>query len=192
MNQTTIFILLVFTLAVTPKATIAEPIVELKTDYYLISGETAAEIRDSMDRKRPIRENGLSYDAHTDWFVKWNFWWGQPNDSCTITRVTTKLNIQFILPELNGTSTLAEALRHKWKIYMEALLRHEDGHRNISIRAANEIENKILNMASRPTCERLEIDANQIGNSLLRKFRAIEEEYDRNSNHGMNDGAVFP
>jgi len=192
MNRITIIILILFALSVTPKSAISAPIVKLKTDYYLISGGTASEIRNDIDRKTPIRESRASHDAHTDWFVKWNYWWDQSNGLCTITKVETKVNIQFILPKLKTSSTLPKALRQKWKIYMTALLRHEDGHKNISIRAANEIESKILNMASRRTCKQLEIDVNHIGNKTLKKFRAIEKEYDRKSNHGMNDGAVFP
>ena len=171
MNQIAIFILLLFTLSVTPKSAIAAPIVKLKTDYYLISGGTASEIRNNIDRKTPIRENGTSYDAHTDWFVKWNYWWDHSNGLCTITKVETKVNIQFILPKLKTSSTLPKALRKKWKTYMKALLRHEDGHKNIGIRAANEIESKILNMASRRTCKQLEIDANHIGNKTPRIHR---------------------
>jgi len=137
MNQIAIFILLLFTLSVTPKPAIAVPIVKLKTGYYLIHGETAIEIRNNIDRKTPIRENGTSYDAHTDWFVQWNYWWEQSNGLCTITKVETRVNIQFILPKMKTSSTLPKLLREKWRTYMKALLRHEDGHKNIGIRAAN-------------------------------------------------------
>ncbi len=164
----------------------------LKTDYYLIGGRTASEIRNNIDREKPVRENGAGYDAYTEWFVEWNYWWDQSNDSCTIKKVETKVDVQFILPKLKTSGTLPKVLRQKWETYMKALLRHEDGHKNISVRAANEIESNILNMTSRRTCRKLEIDANHIGNELLKKYRVIEKEYDRKSNHGMNDGAVFP
>jgi len=192
MNQITIFVLLVFSLAVTSESAISAPIVKLKTDYYLITGGTANEIRSNIDRKTPVRVNGTNYDAHTAWFVKWNYWWDQSNGSCAVTKAETKVNIQFILPKLETSSTLPKALRQKWETYMKALLRHEDGHKNIGVRAANEIESEILNMASRQTCKQLDIDANRIGNETLGKFRAIEKEYDRRSNFGMNDGAMFP
>jgi len=186
------FILLFFTLSITHAVAIAAPTVNLKTDYYLVGGETENEIRNSIDRETPVRVKGVSYDAYTDWFVKWNYWWGQSNGLCAITKVETKVSIQFVLPKLKTSDTLPKPLKKKWDIYMKALLSHEDGHKNVSISAANEIESNILNMMPRHTCKQLEVDANHIGNKTLKKFRAIEKEYDRKSNHGVNDGATFP
>ena len=40
---------------------------------------------------------------------------------------------------------------------MKALLHHEGGHKNLGVRAANEIEREIGNMAARSTCKQLEI-----------------------------------
>ncbi len=192
MNRISTFIFFILSLAITLTSSISAPVVKSKTDYYLVSGKTTDQIRSSINRNTPVHENGTIYDARTDWFVEWNFLWNQSNASCTITKIRTEVNIQFILPKLQTLGTLPKNLRRKWETYMQALLRHEDGHMNIGIRAANEIERKILNMTSRRTCNKLEIDANHIGNELLKKFRAIEKEYDRKSNHGRNDGTLFP
>ncbi len=192
MNQIMFFTISLFILAVAPEPATSAPIVKLNTDYYLVTGGTAGEIRENIDRKTPVRENGSTYDARTDWLVKWSYLWDQSDGLCAITKVETEVNIQFILPKLKTSTALPKVLSKKWEVYMKALLRHEDGHKSIGVRAANEIERNILNMGSRRTCKKLETDANHIGDKLLNKFRAIEKEYDRKSNHGMNDGAVFP
>lgn len=178
--------------AVTSIGALASPIVKVKTDYYSVSGKTAQEIRNDLNRKTPIQENGVKYDGYTSWFVKWNFWWRESNRRCSITTVKTKVDIQYTLPKLEVAITLPQPLQQKWDNYMQALIAHEAGHKNIGVRAANEIEQKIKNMASRPTCKQLEVDANHLGYETIQKYNRLDREFDRLTNHGVNDGAVFP
>jgi len=181
-----------FTILAMPTLAVSEPIVDIKTDYYLVSGKTASGIRNNLNMKTPIREGGIKYDARTDCFVKWNFWWNEYNGLCTITKVKTSVDVQYVLPKLDTSIFLPKSLKRKWGTYMKALLQHEGGHKDLGVRAANEIEKKIGNMAARSSCKQLEIDANRIGDKILEKFRDLEKEFDSKSNHGTKDGAVFP
>ncbi len=192
MCQIMIFILLLFTLSVTPEPAMAAAVVRSTTDYYLVSGTTADEIRSDLDMKTPVRENGTSYDAHTEWFVKWNFQWSESNGLCKITKIKTRVDVQYILPKLKTSKTLPKPLKQKWETYMKALSDHENGHRDIGVRAANEIEKEIGSMVPRRSCRQLETDANDSGDKIIGKFRRLEKEFDRKSRHGMNDGAMFP
>ena len=188
----TMFILVAFTLAGMSMLAVSTPIIDLKTDYYQVNGVTPSEIRDDLDMKTPIREDGLNYDAHTDWFVKWDFWWNESNGQCTITKVTTRVDVEYILPKLTISRALPKSLKKKWEVYMKALLHHEDGHKDIGVRAANEIEKEIGNMTTRRTCKQLEIDANRLGHKIIEKFRGFDEKFDRKSDHGAKNGATFP
>ncbi|PCI43535.1 MAG: hypothetical protein COB41_06815 [Proteobacteria bacterium] len=47
-------------------------------------------------------------------------------------------------------------------------------------------------MQARRTCKQLETDANRIAEGIIEKFKIIEKDYDSHTNHGMNDGAIFP
>ncbi len=170
----------------------SEPTVNIKTDYYFVSGNTASEIRNDLDMKTPIRERGIKYDARTNCDVKWHLWWNESNGLCTITKVKTRVDVQYVLPKLKTSIFLSKSLKQKWETYMKALLHHENGHKNLGVRAANEIELEIGKMAARSTCKQLEIDANRIGNTILEKIRGLEKEFDRKTNHGINEGAVFP
>ena len=79
-----------------------------------------------------------------------------------------------------------------WDTYYAALFDHELGHRNLGSRAAAEIENQVLNMGTRDSCEQLESDANEIGKSVIARYSRFEKDYDLTTNHGLNTGAVFP
>jgi predicted secreted Zn-dependent protease len=192
MNQITIFILAVFTLIAMPIRAVSAPVVDVKKDYYWVSGRTARDIRNDLNMKTPVREDGMKYDARTDWFVKWTFWWNESSSLCTIIKVETRADIHYVLPKLRRSGWIPNSLKQKWESYMKALLHHENEHKDLGVRAAREIEKEIGNMAARRACKQLEIDANRLGHKIMKKFNDLEREYDRKTNHGMNDRAVFP
>jgi len=96
MNRITMFIFMAVTILAMPMLAVSEPIVDIKTDYYLVSGKTASEIRNDLNMKTPIREGGIKYGARTDCSVKWNFWWNEYNGLCTITKVKTSVDVQLM------------------------------------------------------------------------------------------------
>ena len=75
---------------------------------------------------------------------------------------------------------------------MEALVRHESGHKDIAVALATEIERTLQVMAPHATCQQLESDANHAGHAILEKAGRLHKEYDRRTRHGKNNGAVFP
>ena len=175
-----------------PLAAIAETETRVNNVYYMVEGETAEDIWTDVLAKTPVHQNGKRYAAHTKWKVNWRFWWQENGNSCEITRVTTGLEVTYTLPRLKQTSSMPDSVVAHWDKYYAALFDHELGHKDLGSRAATEIENKILNMAPRDSCERLESDANEIGKSMISKYSRIEKDYDHTTNHGLNAGAVFP
>ena len=175
-----------------PLAAIAGTETRVNNVYYMVEGETAEDIWTDVLAKTPVHQNGKRYAAHTKWKVNWRFWWQENGNSCEITRVTTGLEVTYTLPRLKQTSSMPDTVVAHWDKYYAALFDHELGHKDLGSRAATEIENKILNMAPRDSCERLESDANEIGKSMISKYSRIEKDYDHTTNHGLNAGAVFP
>ena len=191
MIQTATLMLLALTLSGMPMVALSRPIVDTKNHYYYVNGRTASEIRNDINRNTPFGRGSKKYDAHTDWHVNWHFRWNKSGGLCRITKVWTRVNVQYTLPKLNDSAALPRPLQQKWNTYYEALIRHEEGHGNIGVRAANEVENEIRNMPAQPNCRQLEIDANRLGNEIIDKYHELEKEYDRKTNHGMKDGAAF-
>jgi len=170
----------------------AGPVVDTEKKYYLVNGQTEKEIRTDLNEKTPIHEGGKSYDAYTKWDVTWRFWWNESSGACEITKLTTKVDIKYTLPKHAAADSLGAGLKKRWKTYRKALIKHEEGHKDFGINAAKGIEDRINSMGVRLTCKQLEGDANEIGNSILAEYRQLEINYDRETNHGMNDGAKFP
>jgi predicted secreted Zn-dependent protease len=165
----------------------AEPIVNTETHYYLVDGKNAQAIRKDMNAKR-----SGSYDAYTSWRVNWHFYWNNNRSSCTLTKLDTKVAVKFTLPKLATDSVATVDAKQRWDSYYTALIAHENGHRDFGVKAATAIEAGLLAMGKRDNCKNLEKEANGLAHSLLANAIADEKQYDIDTHHGMNDGAVFP
>ncbi|EIJ41876.1 putative secreted Zn-dependent protease [Beggiatoa alba B18LD] len=165
----------------------ARPDINTETYYYIVDGKDAKAIRKDLNEKRQG-----NYDAYTKWSVKWRFFWDKKPDECTINRVTTTVDVKFTLPKLAKDTIANQDAQNRWKRYYKALIDHENGHRDYGIKAANEIEEALLNMDSYETCADLEEAANALAHDIVDENIAENKQYDIDTNHGMNDGAVFP
>ena len=150
-------------------------------DYYDIEGQTVDELRDQMNTHGVVWTNGNTYDAFTAWHVKWNF-----------RSVDTTLNVELRLPRWKNYVDGPADLRKKWNVYMRLLRKHENGHKDIAIKAATEIEKSIAELEPAATCEELADTANELGRRILSKHADKEKEYDAQTNFGETQGAVFP
>jgi predicted secreted Zn-dependent protease len=170
----------------------AEPDVQTSKNYYAVSGMTADDIRASLTRNSPVTYKGKKHDARTDWQVSWNYYWHETPRDCKLTRVNTSLEVSYTLPRLTTVAKLEEPLKSRWNNYYEALLQHEQGHQNFGLESAREIETTLHALGPRKDCETLQNDANSVGHRILQKYAALEKSYDRETNHGIKNGAVFP
>lgn len=170
----------------------AAPEQRLNNVYYSVTGDTAEDLWADVMTKTPVAHNGNKYVAYTRWQVNWRFWWHDDGSTCEINKVKTSLDITYTLPRLEPTSTTPDTVAKRWEGYYAALFEHEQGHKDLGLQAANEVENGILAMGPRDSCAQLELDANNIGKKVIDRYGQIEKEYDRSTNHGLNTGAVFP
>jgi len=170
----------------------AEPTVMINYDYYDIEGRTAAELREQMNIYGVAWTDGNIYDAYTGWDVKWNYQYRLIDESCSILSVTTTLTVVFRLPRWVNYATGTAVLKKKWDAYMQSLRLHENGHKDIGVKAAAEIEKSIAELKPAETCNDLAETANQLGRRIISENAATEREYDAQTNFGETQGAVFP
>ncbi len=175
------------TLVLVVNAAYAKPVVNTETHYYLVDGKDARAIRRDMNTKRQGK-----YDAFTSWWIKWHFYWNTEDGLCKLTRVTTHVDIKFTLPKLMPETRADEDAKQRWDSYYAALIAHENGHRDLAIEAAAEIEAALLELEAVDNCKRLEKDANRLAHRIVDDYSLRQKRYDAKTNHGMNDGAVFP
>jgi predicted secreted Zn-dependent protease len=170
----------------------ADPTITINYDYYDIEGQTAAELRDQMDRNGVLWTDGNIYDAYTGWNVNWNYRYRVTDFQCSIRSVTTTLDVEIRLPRWINYASGSSALKRKWDLYMQSLRQHEKGHKDLGVEAAVEIEQSIAVLESAATCDDLAEAANELGRSIISKYATKERGYDAHTNYGETQGAVFP
>ncbi|MFZ5950366.1 MAG: DUF922 domain-containing protein [Candidatus Rifleibacteriota bacterium] len=163
-----------------------------KIETYKISGINENSIRKSLDKNSPCKQKGKTFDAFTTWYVNWYFNWKLLDGKYSITDVNAQVEIKFVLPEWVESSKSPAGLVQKWNSYFRALKDHEDGHKKISIEAANAVIVAIKNVKPQSSSQNLENLANQSANRVLERYRMQEIEYDRTTQHGLKTGARFP
>lgn len=198
-----------------PNFAAARTVVNVQNKDYEIEGETAQELRAQMNTKSPKFEKNERYDARTTWQIHWNYWYKNLSDgSCAISSVVTTTDVVFYMPHWDAPdvsddtesddddedeSEEADAeegadpdLVAHWNRYMNALQTHENGHKDIGLRIAQEIDSSIAGLPPQKNCDAMGALANKTGQAILTKHDQDDEVYDRKTKHGATQGALFP
>lgn len=167
--------------------------VSVRYNYYPIQGVTDTELRSQMTQQGPLDTlEGRRYDANTTWAVYWSYRYKTVGNQCTIGSVQTKVNITFTLPQWQSAPDTPRSLRAEWNQYLAALQTHEDGHKNHGIAAAQDVRQTLSRFPSAASCSKLGVAANQAAQRIVRQYNRKDIEYDRLTQHGFTQGAVFP
>lgn len=156
----------------------------LRHKPYTVIGETVGEVRENAVGKQPVK----GFDGQTLWYVTWRFWHESRGAGCFITRVTTKLDLTIIVPQLE---TRNAELKASFEEYSRNLMEHELGHAETGRDVARRIDAGIA-VLSAPTCAELERKANDLGYATVREGNDRDKEYDAHTGHGATQGARWP
>ena len=159
--------------------------------YYDVVGSSATALRQQMTAKGPL-DHGKRFDAHTDWYVKWNYRYRPTASGCEFTSVDVSLSGTILLPKWNHTNDASNALVQKWDKYLAALRLHENGHYAHGAGAAKAIEAFARSFHGSGDCAAMVSEFNDHARSIVDKYKAQDAVYDRATDHGRTQGAQFP
>ena len=152
--------------------------------YYEISGSTANELRQEMNKLGLLDPgDGLRYDARTDWYISWN-WPGYGESECDLSLTSVRHDIKVTLPFWTPPAETEPSLIDHWNHYMNSLALHEQGHVDIIVNHYLTVRDAI----QAATCE----TAEQAAQEAISELRKLNEEYDTQTEHGKMQDAVFP
>lgn len=155
--------------------------------HYEVQPEANESLSDALYRQSPIREEGRVYHGHTQWSIEWRFWWREtPNQRCRIDQVKVSVTARIRLPQLVGGTP---AQRQRFDKYQAALNRHELGHYRLATQAGEAIDAHLRNLPSEASCRTLETVANEAGHRIQRRYRELNDQYERDTRHGRSQGA---
>ncbi len=180
--------LIVLILLIYPIQLNAEPKVNETVNHYDFRTVNVNNLLSDLNNTSPVRQDGRIYHAHTDTYVKWYYWWGKTEYGCKLNNVETTVYITYTLPRLIETNASRKVI-DIWNLYYPALIRHEKGHGKITIDAAREIENKLIQMPESGDCDLLRQKADLKAEEILTHYRPRHQEYDKRTEHGKTEGA---
>jgi predicted secreted Zn-dependent protease len=161
-------------------------------EHYAISGSTTADLRQEMNNRGPQGAGGRRFDGYTHWYVSWRYQYNNTGSGCAIASVTTSVKVTMTLPRWSNEGSANSATRQQWARYLAALEQHEQGHRRHGVEAANEIDVAIAALPSAASCDALSATANALGKSIIQKYVQRDVDFDRDTRHGITQGARFP
>lgn len=172
----------------------ATPTIVKTQSFYAIQGDTDKTLRQQMDTLGPITDD-KHFDAQTTWHINWKYTWQTPPSSqapCNLISTNVTATINVLLPQWINQDTAPPELQKRWNTYMTALRNHEQAHEANGINAANEIDAALAKISSAPTCQELKTTIDNTANQILHQHDIWDQQYDIDTNHGKNQGVVFP
>jgi len=183
--------LIVLIALLSPSLVRAQDTVQIRTNYYAISGNTARELRRSINLARPSSES-IPRDAMTTWRIEWKSSVDRANGECRLNTFTTSTTIVLTMPSWAATTNASPDLVKAWKEYFAALMKHEWGHAQLTLPVAAEIKKRAKEVAPRSDCDEYKRLITEQSRGLLRELDHQQKEYDRVTRHGVTQGAVWP
>jgi predicted secreted Zn-dependent protease len=169
----------------------AEPLLRMHTSYYYVNGPSASVLAAQIDRNGPPGADGKRYAGKTKWDVQWKFRHEQHGATCSMKEVAVAIGVAQTLPKWRNEAKGAAALKTRWQQFVDALKRHEDGHKDHGLAAGKEIQAALLSAKPVSNCEDLAAAANSVAEAIVTKYQKLDQDYDRKTDHGRSQGATL-
>lgn len=158
--------------------------------WYTVTGTTPGAMLRSIHENGPIGDGRRVWGRH-DWRLRWTYRYTPAGGACRIRDVRVELRSTTTMPRWVDRERADSALIRDWDVAMAALRRHENGHRDISYRAAREVK-RAVERVSAPSCGLIGARANARGQDVLRRYEELNRKYDEETEHGGKQGLVWP
>lgn len=146
-----------------------------------LAGRTRAELLLDCATHCPKEDQGLSVPSLTTWKVDWT--WDRAGEPCRVVDPTVHVDVTVALPRWRPPFDADPALVAEWRLYVQALARHEQGHVDLVYAAAGISEARL----AAGGCG----GARQVAREMLAELRERQAAFDSFTHHGRNQGPSF-
>ncbi len=168
------------------------PIVTEKYEYYEVCGCCEKDLKNDLKKKCIRWDDGRKYDSVTNWKLKWKYGYTRAPEACAADSFTVTADITFQVPKWVSTGDAPQPLVKKWDAYIDNLMTHERGHRDMAVEAAADFTNEVAALPPARTCVELDREIHALGQARMKKLLEDQKAYDAETNHGLSQGAAFP
>lgn len=157
---------------------------------YPVNGLTEREILRSLRENGPVARGRPAWGLH-EWSVRWTYRFAPAGGVCRMQDVRVELRSVTTMPRWVDRERADSVLIRDWDAMLAALRTHENGHRDISYRAAREVQ-RALERVSAPSCGLIPARANARGQEVLRRYHDRNRRYDEETQRGRTQGVAWP
>ncbi len=168
------------------------PLITERYEYYDINGSCENDLLRDLRKKGVAWDDGKKYESVTSWHVKWNYSHTQDTHTCSADSFQVTVDIIFRYPKWTQIEDAPQMLADKWDDYMNHLLVHENGHRDMAVEAAADLSRAVSDLSPAQTCAELDRAVRILSRTRMNKLNDDERHYDEATNHGATQGAIFP
>ena len=168
----------------------AADVVQVRTNFYSVKGETSRELRRSLDLNRP-KSQSAPHDAETTWRIEWKSEVEKRNGVCQLSFFDIKTVLTVTLPSWTPTTNAPPELQRQWKAYYTALKLHEVGHVELALGVAAEMRKRVREVSPRANCEEYKRLVTEQARAVLRETERKQKDYDAQTRHGATQGALW-
>ena len=159
---------------------------DVRVTYYDVYGVSAEALNAAIKAKGPKGYGGL-----TDSRISYTFKPETGPTGCRVHTLDTELAITMTLPRwVQPPGAVTPALAAAWQRYLAALRAHENAHVDL-VRRLYVIMRAALAETTAPTCGELEAALRGRYDAVVREGQRVNDEYDRQTDHGRAQGAVL-
>ena len=150
-----------------------------------MTGDSLAELNESMKKRRPFEHN-----AYTQWHINWNYDFLISESGWRLKTFDTRVQIRYTLPQWDQRGRPPQEMVDEWERFMEAVTIHENGHAEIGLKAAAEMQ-RVISFTTwhAKTRNELKEQIDKKCSKILSKYRELEIKYDKDTDHGKTQGA---
>ncbi|MHB8845817.1 MAG: DUF922 domain-containing protein [Nitrospirota bacterium] len=168
------------------------PAITEKYEYYEVCGCNEEELHCDLRQKCVTWTDGKKYDSLTSWDIKWDHEYGRNSRTCAVNAFTPIVNITFRYPKWKHPDEAPRPLVEKWNRYLENLVAHENGHRDMVVEAMTGLSHAVARLSPAPSCDDLDRNIRALFRTSIAKMNEDQRKYDETTKHGTAQGAVFP
>jgi predicted secreted Zn-dependent protease len=162
--------------------------VVVTTNYYSVTGSTPFEVWRAMAQARPWKTN-QAYNAMTEWGTRTQYGVGAANDGFRLDWYDAQTKVTVILPLWTPPPDVSPEMVRRWTTFYRALALHENGHVTHARLATGELLREAGALGAFNSRQELVRAARQMSNRVLEKYRLMDQTYDRQTMHGITQGA---
>jgi predicted secreted Zn-dependent protease len=169
-----------------------EPLVRETYDTYDVQGASLPELRAGLRQSGIRMKDGSTYDALTSWAVRWEYDYESSSAGCTVDDFRVYVDVTIRYPRWVSDDEAPAPLADAWDSYLHSLIRHEQGHRDLAVAAADAMTRSISKLPPAATCSELDRSVDALGRSFMKRLSLEQLAYDADTDHGAAQGAVLP